>query len=128
MNKRVVITGLGLVTPIGIGVEQTWDSLCTGRSGVAEITRFDTSDYQTKIAAEVKDFKPEDFMPQKDAKRVELFIAYALAATRLAIDDSGLVINSSNESRRELWPHRRCRGICLVYAIQHDRNGYKQIA
>lgn len=99
MNKRVVITGLGLVTPIGIGVKQTWDSLCAGRSGVGKITRFDTSDYQTKIAAEVKDFNPEDFMPKKDANRVELFIAYALAATRMAIEDSGLVIDSSNESR-----------------------------
>jgi len=99
LNKRVVITGLGLVTPIGIGVKQTWDSLCAGRSGVGKITRFDTSDYQTKIAAEVKDFSPEDFMPKKDANRVELFIAYALAATRMAIEDSGLVIDSSNESR-----------------------------
>ena len=99
MNRRVVITGLGLVTPIGIGKEKAWDSLCKGKSGIAEITRFDTSDFQTKIAAEVKDFNPADFMPQKDAKRVEPFIAYALAATRMAIDDSGLVIDSSNESR-----------------------------
>lgn len=99
MKRRVVITGLGLVTPLGIGVGQTWAALCAGKSGVAEITRFDTSEYQTKIAAEVKDFHPEDFMPKKDAGRVELFIAYALAASRMAIDDSGLVINSANESR-----------------------------
>ena len=99
MKKRVVITGLGLLTPVGIGVEQTWESLCAGKSGVAEITRFDTTDFQTKIAAEVKDFKPEDFMPKKDAKRVEPFIAYALAATRMAIEDSGLVIDSANEAR-----------------------------
>ena len=85
MKKRVVITGLGLVTPVGVGVEQSWESLCNGKSGVGEITRFDASDYQTKIAAEVKDFHPEDFMPKKDAKRVEPFIAYALAATRMAI-------------------------------------------
>jgi 3-oxoacyl-[acyl-carrier-protein] synthase II len=84
---------------VGIGVEQTWNSLCAGQSGIAKITRFDTTDYQTQIAAEVKDFKPEDFMPKKDAKRVEPFIAFALAATRMAIDDSGLVIDSSNESR-----------------------------
>jgi 3-oxoacyl-[acyl-carrier-protein] synthase II len=90
---------LGLITPVGIGVEQTWESLCAGKSGVAEITRFDTSAYQTKIAAEVKGFKPEDFMPKKDANRVEPFIAFALAATRMAIEDSGLVIDSSNESR-----------------------------
>ena len=99
MNRRVVITGLGLITPIGIGIEQTWESLCNGRSGVAEITRFDTTDYQTEIAAEVKDFDPADFMPQKEAKRVEPFIAFALAATRLAIEDSGLVI----ESRGRTW-------------------------
>jgi len=99
LNKRVVITGLGLVTPIGIGVEVTWQSLCAGKSGVAEITRFDASDYQTKIAAEVKDFNAADFMPKKDARRVEPFIAYALAATRMAIEDSGLVIDRSNESR-----------------------------
>jgi len=99
MDKRVVITGLGLVTPLGIGVKQTWEALCTGKSGVTEITRFDTAAYTTKIAAEIKDFNPQDFMPKKDAGRVELFIAYALAATRMAIEDSGLVINSSNESR-----------------------------
>ena len=99
MNKRVVVTGLGLVTPVGIGVEQTWQSLCAGVSGVAPITRFDATDYQTKIAAEVKDFHAEDFMPKKDAKRVEPFIAYALAATRMAIDDAGFVINRSNAAR-----------------------------
>ena len=99
MNKRVVITGLGLVTPVGVGVEQSWEALCTGKSGVGEITRFDTSDYQTKIAAEVKNFHPEDFMPKKDARRVEPFIAYALAATRMAVEDSGLVIDSANADR-----------------------------
>ncbi len=99
MNKRVVITGLGLVTPVGVGVEESWESLCSGKSGVGEITRFDTSDYQTKIAAEVKNFHPEDFMPKKDARRVEPFIAYALAATRMAIEDSGLVIDSANADR-----------------------------
>jgi 3-oxoacyl-[acyl-carrier-protein] synthase II len=99
MKKRVVITGLGLVTPVGVGVKQTWESLCTGKSGAGEITHFDASAFPTKIAAEVKDFKPEDFMPKKDANRVEPFIAFALAACRMAVEDSGLVINSSNESR-----------------------------
>ena len=98
-KRRVVITGMGLITPVGIGVEPTWSSLCAGKSGVGEITRFDSSDYATKIAAEVKDFKPQDFMPKKDARRVESFIAYALAATRMAIEDSGLVIDSTNETR-----------------------------
>jgi 3-oxoacyl-[acyl-carrier-protein] synthase II len=99
LKKRVVITGLGLVTPVGIGVEQTWSSLCAGKSGVTGITRFDTSGHATKIAAEIKDFNPQDFMPKKDARRVELFIAYALAATRMAIENSGLVIDQTNASR-----------------------------
>jgi 3-oxoacyl-[acyl-carrier-protein] synthase II len=90
---------MGLVTPLGIGVKPTWASVCAGQSGIGEITRFDCSAYATKIAAEVKDFKPQDFMPKKDARRVEPFIAYALAATRMAIEDSGLVIDSSNETR-----------------------------
>jgi 3-oxoacyl-[acyl-carrier-protein] synthase II len=99
INRRVVITGMGLVTPLGIGVKPTWAALCAGQSGIGEITRFDCSAYATKIAAEVKDFKPQDFMPKKEARRVEPFIAYALAATRMAIEDSGLVIDSSNETR-----------------------------
>lgn len=99
INRRVVITGMGLVTPLGIGVKPTWVSVCAGQSGIGEITRFDCSAYATKIAAEVKDFKPQDFMPKKEARRVEPFIAYALAATRMAIEDSGLVIDSSNETR-----------------------------
>jgi len=94
-----VITGVGLVTPLGIGVEETWESLCAGKSGVGEITRFDASNYQTRIAAEVKDFHAEDFLPQKEAKRTERFIAYAVAAARMAIEDSGLVINGSNADR-----------------------------
>jgi 3-oxoacyl-[acyl-carrier-protein] synthase II len=98
-KKRVVITGLGLVTPLGIGVKPTWESLCGGKSGIGEITRFDPSGFTTKIAAEVKDFRAQDFMPKKDARRVELFIAYALAATRMAIEDSGLVIDKTNETR-----------------------------
>ena len=99
MKRRVVVTGLGLVTPIGIGVEQTWTALCAGRSGVSEITRFDTSAFQTKIAAEVKNFNPLDFLPKKDAKRLEPFIAYAIAATRMAVEDAGLEITGANAGR-----------------------------
>ncbi len=99
LERRVVVTGIGLVTPLGIGVEETWSALIAGKSGVGEITRFDTTDYATKIAAEVKGFNAEDFMPKKDAKRMETFIAYAVAATRMAIEDSGLKIDSSNGHR-----------------------------
>ncbi|MCK4469928.1 MAG: beta-ketoacyl-ACP synthase II [Desulfobacterales bacterium] len=96
LDRRVVITGLGLITPLGIGVKETWAALCAGKSGIGPITRFDASDFDTKIAGEVKDFHPEDFLPRKEAKRMQLFIAYAVATTRLAIENSGLVINSSN--------------------------------
>ena len=99
MNRRVVITGVGLVTPVGIGVEETWESVCGGKSGVAGITRFDVSDFQTQIAAEVKDFHAGDFLPKKEAKRMERFIAYAVAASRMAIENSGLAIDSSNADR-----------------------------
>ena len=99
MKRRVVITGVGLVTPLGVGVNQTWDALCDGKSGVGEITRFDVTNFQTKIAAEVKDFHAEDYLPQKEAKRTERFIAFAIAASRMAIEDSRLVINEANADR-----------------------------
>ena len=78
MKRRVVITGLGLITPLAIGTRETWEALCAGRSGVAEITRFDTSALQTKIAAEVKDFRPDDFLSKKDTKRFRRFVSYAI--------------------------------------------------
>ena len=99
MERRVVITGLGLITPLGIGTEETWTALCAGRSGVGEITRFNASAYGTRIAAEVKGFNPEDFMARKEAKRTEDFIAYSIAASRMAVENSGLKIDSSNGHR-----------------------------
>lgn len=99
MEKRVVVTGIGLVTPLGIGMDATWSALLAGKSGVGEITRFDASGYNTRIAAEVKGFNPEDFMPKKDAKRTETFIAYSIAATRMALEDAGLIIDAGNGHR-----------------------------
>ena len=99
MNRRVVITGLGLITPLGTGVNESWSALCAGKSGIGDITRFDASDFETKIAGEVKDFHPEDFLSKKEAKRTQLFISYAIATARMALDDSGLKINSANENR-----------------------------
>lgn len=99
MSRRVVITGVGLVTPLGIGVKETWSALCAGESGITEITRFDTTGFATRIAGEVKGFRPEDFMTKKDALRSELFISYSVAATRMALEDSGLVIDNSNYDR-----------------------------
>jgi len=99
VKKRVVITGVGLVTPLGIGAQEVWRALCAGASGIGEITRFDTTNYQTKIAGEVKGFRKEDWLSAKEASRTELFIAYAIAAARMAIEDSGLKITAANGHR-----------------------------
>ncbi len=98
-KRRVVITGVGAVTPLAIGAEQFWRALCQGKSGAARITKFDASGFKTQIAAELKDFHPEDFLDNKKIRRTDPFIHYALAATRMALDDAGLVINSSNANR-----------------------------
>lgn len=99
MVKRVVITGLGAVTPVGIGKEELWDSVKNGRSGVSYITRFDTSEFPTKIGAEVKDFNAEDYVDKKTAKRMGRFTQYAIAGTRMAMEDSGINLDKLNRNR-----------------------------
>jgi 3-oxoacyl-[acyl-carrier-protein] synthase II len=89
-RRRVVVTGLGLVSPVGIGVEPSWASLVAGRSGIGPITLFDASTYPTRIAGEVKGFEPGDFMDKKEARRNDRFIQFALAAADMAMKDSGL--------------------------------------
>ena len=96
-RRRVVITGVGVVSPLGTGVEKNWQALMEGRSGIGLITRFDVSDFPTRIAGEVKDFKPEDFMEKKDVKKMDPFIQYAVAAAKMAMDESRLPITSENE-------------------------------
>jgi 3-oxoacyl-[acyl-carrier-protein] synthase II len=98
-KRRVVITGLGAVTPLATGVEESWRKLCQGKSGVARITRFDPSDSKVQIAAEIKDFHPEDYLDKKKIRRTDPFIQYALVATHMAIDDAGLTIDGNNASR-----------------------------
>ncbi|MGD8371820.1 MAG: beta-ketoacyl-ACP synthase II [Syntrophobacterales bacterium] len=99
MKRRVVITGLGLVTPLAIGVEETWSALVAGKSGIGPITKFDASETTTKIAGEVKDFKPEDYVSRKEVRRMDLFTIYSLAGTRMAVEDAKLVINGNNANR-----------------------------
>ncbi|HUL59695.1 MAG TPA: beta-ketoacyl-ACP synthase II [Anaeromyxobacteraceae bacterium] len=89
-RRRVVVTGLGLVSPVGIGVDESWSALVAGRSGVAPITLFDASSFPTRIAAEVKGFDPTKFMDRKEARRNDRFIQFALAAAEMAMKDSGL--------------------------------------
>ena len=88
--RRVVVTGIGVVTPLGIGKEAFWDGLANGRSGVRRITRFDPSELTSQIAGEVPDFEPLDYMDRKDARRMDRFTQFAVAATALALADAGL--------------------------------------
>ena len=98
-RRRVVVSGVGAVTPIGIGAEKSWQALCRGKSGVAKISKFDTSGFNVQIAAELKDFHAEDFLDKKKIRRTDPFIHYALAATKMALEDSGLIINQNNHER-----------------------------
>ena len=96
MSRRVVVTRLGAVTPIGNNVDDFWTSVKAGKIGFDHITKFDTTDYKCHIAAELKDFNPQDFMDRKAAKRMEPFSQYAVAAAKQAIDDSGLDIEKED--------------------------------
>jgi 3-oxoacyl-[acyl-carrier-protein] synthase II len=92
MKRRVAVTGVGLVTPLGIGNKETWDAVCAGRSGVRRVTKFDPAEHKTQIAAEIHGFDPELFMNPKEARKTDAFIQYAVASAKLALDDSGLEI------------------------------------
>ncbi len=99
MKRRVVVTGLGAVTPIGNTVEEFWSGIKEGKTGIGEITRFDTADYKVKLAAEVKDFNPKERMDVKAAKRMEPFAQYAVAAAKEAYEDSGLDMKKEDPFR-----------------------------
>ncbi|UCF31699.1 MAG: beta-ketoacyl-ACP synthase II [bacterium] len=99
MKRRVVITGLGAVTPLGLDVDETWHALLEGRSGIGPITKFDATDHASKIAAEVKGFDPERRIDRKELKKMDLFIAYAIFASFEALEQSGLVIDETNAER-----------------------------
>lgn len=99
LKRRVVITGAGLVTPLGIGVEKSWEGLIKGNSGVRRITRFDSKDLPTHIAAEVSDFNPSDWIEQKEIKKMDRFIHLAVAASQIAVDDSGLKLDKTNAEK-----------------------------
>lgn len=98
-KRRVVVTGLGVVSPLGNTVPTTWQALISGKSGVGQITRFDASDFATHIAAEVKDFNPELAMDAKLLRKVDLFIQFAIEAARQAVEDSGITISEANADR-----------------------------
>jgi 3-oxoacyl-[acyl-carrier-protein] synthase II len=99
LSRRVVITGIGLLSPIGIGTDANWQGLVAGQSGVARITRFDPAQFAAQIAGEVKGFDPLQFIDRKDVKKMDVFIQYAIAAAQFAMEDSGLTIGPDNDTR-----------------------------
>jgi 3-oxoacyl-[acyl-carrier-protein] synthase II len=99
LNRRVVVTGVGLVSPLGIGTEANWEALCAGRSGIRPITRFDASQHSARIAGEVEGFDPLRFIDKKDVKKMDVFIQYAIAASQFAMDDAGLSVTEDIATR-----------------------------
>lgn len=121
LKRRVVVTGIGLITPLGVGLEPSWKGLLDGRSGIGHITQFDAAQFATRIAGEVKGFVPEDFIEAKEIKKMDRFIQFALAAGSMAVEDSGLIIDSSNAERV---------GVCVgagmggLHTIEHYHGVY----
>jgi 3-oxoacyl-[acyl-carrier-protein] synthase II len=98
-TRRIVVTGLGLVTPLGTGVEKTWTALCAGESGIGRITKFDPTGYDAQIAGEVKDFDPGRFIEKKEIKKMDAFIHYAVGAAHMAVEDAGLKVTPEEAPR-----------------------------
>jgi 3-oxoacyl-[acyl-carrier-protein] synthase II len=128
--RRVVVTGVGVVSPLGTGNRKNWDALVAGKSGIDRLTRFDASDFPVKIAGEVKDFNAEDFIEKKEIKKMDLFIQYALAAAQFAMEDSGLVINDENAERVGVLVGAGLGGLPTIerYHDALQEGGFKKIS
>src|SRR5437762_11521768 len=112
--RRVVVTGIGLVSSLGIGTDANWDALCAGRSGIGPITRFDASGFSTRIAGEVKDFDPLQFIEKKDVKKMDIFIQFAIAAADGAMTDSALPVTAANDTRVGVLIASRIGGVTPI--------------
>jgi 3-oxoacyl-[acyl-carrier-protein] synthase II len=99
VKRRVVVTGVGLVTPLGVGIDNVWERILKGESGIVPNSRFDVAQHETKFAGQVRDFKPEYYISPKEIKRMDLFIQYALGATKIAMEDSGLDMSKEDAER-----------------------------
>lgn len=99
MSRRVVVTGVGLVSSLGVGTAATWEALCAGRSGIGPITKFDAAEFASRIAAEVRGFDPLDYIGKKDVKKMDVFIQYAVAAAEFARADAGLNVTPESATR-----------------------------
>ncbi|SJZ54856.1 beta-ketoacyl-ACP synthase II [Selenihalanaerobacter shriftii] len=99
MSNRVVVTGMGVISPVGSGLDNYWSNLIAGKSGIDNVTNFDAEEFNSQVAGEVKDFDPKDYMDRKESKRMDKFAQFAVAAAKIAIEDSDLEINDSNAER-----------------------------
>lgn len=128
--RRVVVTGVGVISALGTGVEKNWNALLSGTSGVGRITRFDASALPTQIAAEIKDFNAEEFIDKKEIKKMDLFIQYALAAAEMAMQDSALVINEENAERVGVLVGSGLGGLPTIekYHEALTESGYKKVS
>jgi 3-oxoacyl-[acyl-carrier-protein] synthase II len=127
--RRVVITGIGAVSPLGVGNAANWDALVKGQSGIDLITRFDASDMPVKVAGEVKGFNAEDFIDKKEIKKMDLFIQYAMAAAHYAMEDSGLVVNEENAERVGVLVGAGLGGLPTIEKYHNvlNESGYRKI-
>ena len=98
-QRRVVVTGMGMISPLGNDMASSWDGIINGRSGLGPITSFDVSQFTTRIAGEIRNFDPSAFMTAKDVKKMDAFIHYGIAASLMAMDDSGLEVTEANAER-----------------------------
>lgn len=129
-KRRIVVTGMGAVTPLGHDVESTWEALLAGKSGVTPITHFDASEFAVRFSASVKDFDVEAYLSKKDARKMDLFIQYGLAASIQALKDSGLEINDSNAHRIGAAIGAGMGGLDLIEAnhTQLQKSGPRRIS
>lgn len=129
-DRRVVITGLGAVTPVGNDVTTMWESIVAGKSGVDFVTKVNREEFPAQIAAEVKDFEPTTYMEKKDARKMDPFAQYAVAAAKMAVEDADLTIDESNANRVGVWIGSGIGGM-KTYEDQHTKfneKGYKRVS
>jgi len=129
-KRRVVVTGLGLITPVGIGVKESWANIINGQSGIGKITKFDCSTYPSQVAGEVKNFDPLAYIPPKDARRMDTFIQFGIAAGIEAFKDSGIEVTDNNNERIGVSVGSGIGGINLIESTSDvfDEGGVRKVS